>query len=824
MISKKSDSGKASALKGDIPWMRHAVFGLVCALVIGFFVWSAQSGFLESANLRAEDSYYNLLVQGFRAGQLNVKREAPPGLAQLTDPYDPAVNTAYIRDVGDMSYYRGKLYLYFGVTPALALFWPYLTLTGHYLQDKAAVVIFFALGFLVAAGLLRAVWRRYFLEVSIWVATAGILTLGLATGILEDLSRCDVYAVAYSCGFAFTMLALAAIWCALHEPKRQVMWLLLASLAYGLAIGSRPPLLFGVIILLLPVAQAWRAATEPSSRRRVGLLLAAAVGPVMLIGLGLMLYNFFRFDSPFEFGCHYQLNGKYQPTTARLFSLHYLWFNFRFYFLEPMRWSGHFPFLHAVPLSPLPSGYCEVTDPYGGMLSNYPLVWLALAAPLVWRGRSVKVVSLLRGFIAAVFLLFVICALPLCLFFAAASRYDLDFLPALMLLAVIGILGLERALAGSPVWRRIARGGWCLLLAYSVAFNLLASVEAHATANCFAGDTLLAQGRVDEAVEHFQRALALWPEFATSHCHLGNALSQKGLEDEAIIQYQKALEIEPDSAEVHNNLGSALFQKGLEDEAIIQYQKALEIKPDSADIHNNLGCALFQKGRANEAITHFQKALEIKPGFAEAHYNLGYALLQKGQLNEPITHFQRALEIKPDYAEAHNALGDCLLQIGRVDEAIVHYQKAIELQPRLVEAYNDLGYAFRRKGMAASAVACFQKAIELQPQFIPAQMNLAWMLATWPEPSVRNGGKAVTLAEQANQFSKGKDPLILRTLAAAYAEAGRFPEAAVTAKQALALAAAQSNTGLTNVLQTEIGLYQTNSPCRSTSSYRSIHK
>ena len=802
--------------------MSHAIFGLVCALVIVLFIWSAQSGFLESANLRAEDSYYNLSVQGFRAGQLHMKLEAPPGLAQLADPYDPALNAAYIRDVGDMSYYRGKLYLYFGVTPALALFWPYVTLTGHYLPDKAAVVIFFTLGFLVAAGLLRALWRRYFPEASIWAATAGILTMGLAAGILEDLSRCDVYAVAYSSGFAFTMLALAAIWCALHEPKRQVMWLLLASLAYGLAIGSRPPLLFGGIILLLPVAQAWRAATEPGSRRRVGLLLAAAVGPVMLIGLGLMLYNFLRFDSPFEFGVHYQLNGKYQPTTARLFSLHYLWFNFRFYFLEPMRWSGHFPFLRAVPLSPLPSGYCEVTDPYGGMLSNYPLVWLALAAPLAWRGRSVKVVSSLRWFIAAVFLIFVICALPLCLFFAAASRYVLDFLPALMLLAVIGILGLERALAGSLVWRRIARWGWCLLLAYSVVFNLLASVEAHALANCFAGDTLLAQGRVDEAIEHYQRALALWPEFATSRCHLGNALSQKGLGDDAIIQYQEALKIEPDSAEVHNNLGTALFQKGRQDEAIIQYEEALKIKPDSADTHYNLGCLLFEKGRANEAITHLQKALEIRPRFAEAHYTLGYDLLQKGQVNEPIAHFQIALEIQPDNPVAHNALGDCLLQIGRVDEAIVHYQKAVELQPNFGMAYNGLGCAFRQKAMVASAVACFQKAIELQPQFITAQIELAWMLATWPDPSVRNGGRAVALAGQANQLSKDKDPLILRTLAATYAEAGRFPEAVVTAKQALALA--QSSPGLTNVLQAEIGLYQTNSPCRSTSSYSSINK
>ncbi|MGB8370368.1 MAG: tetratricopeptide repeat protein [Limisphaerales bacterium] len=786
MMNKRLDSGKASAPKDDIQWMRRAVFGMVCALIIGIFAWSAKSGYFELASLRAEDSYYNLLVQGFRAGQLNVKREAPPGLTQLADPYDPAINASYVWDMRylsyEMSYYREKLYLYFGVTPALVLFWPYAALTGHYLLHKNAVVIFYALGFLVAAGLLRAVWRRYFPEASVWVAAAGILTLGLATGILEVLSRCDVYEVAISCGFAFTMLALAAIWRALHEPKRKVLWLLMASLAYGLAIGARPSLLFGVIILLMPVAQAWRAATGSSSRRRIELLFMAAVGPVMLIGLGLMLYNTLRFDSPFEFGWHYQLTS-YKQNAAQQFSLHYLWFNFRLYFLEPMRWSGHFPFLQAVPLSPLPSGYCGLGEPYSGILSNYPLVWLALAAPLVWKGRPVEEVSGLRWFAATVFLLFMICALTLCLFFSADSRYELDFLPALMLLAVIGILGLERALVGSLVWRRIARWGWCLLLAYSVVFNILASVEAHAEANYLIGNSLLHQGRAEEALEHFQKALALQPESATFHNGLGNALYQKGRMDEAIIQYQKALVLQPKSAAAYEYLGEALFQKGQMDGAIIQYQKALEIKPD----------------------------------FAEAHNNLGSSLLQMGRVNGAITHFQRALEIKPDFVEAHNNLGSSLLQMGRVDEAIVYYRRAIELQPRLVQAYNDLGYAFFRKSMAAEAIACYQKAIELQPQFIPAQVNLAWILATSPEPSVRNGGKAVALAEQANQFSKDKDPLILRTLAAAYAEAGRFPEAVATAKRALALAVTQSNTGLINVLQTEIGLYQTNSPRRSIS-------
>ena len=120
------------------------------------------------------------------------------------------------------------------------------------------------------------------------------------------LARSDVYEVAISCGYMLTMLALAAIWCALHEPERRGRWLAAASLAYGLAVGARPSLLFGAVILLVPVAQAWR---ERRNRLAGVAVLMAATGPILLIGLGLMLYNALRFDNPFEFGLHYQLDS-----------------------------------------------------------------------------------------------------------------------------------------------------------------------------------------------------------------------------------------------------------------------------------------------------------------------------------------------------------------------------------------------------------------------------------------------------------------------------------------------------------------------------------
>ena len=893
------------------------VFWLVCGLVVGIFAWSAEPGALESISSQAKDAYYNLLVQGFQSGQLNVKRDPAPGLATLANPYDPAANSYDVWNIHhlayEMSYYKGKLYLYFGVTPAVVLFWPYEILTGHYLDHRNAVVIFFAIGFLVAAGLLYNIWRRYFPEAKLWVVIAGLLAVGLGSGILAILASCDVYEVAKSCAFAFTMLALGAIWRALHEPKPQVMWVILASVAYGLAIGARPSLLFGAVMLLVPVAQAWQEAAE-NSRWRASLLFLGAVVPITLIGLGLMAYNYLRFGNPSEFGWHYQLTS-FQNHGAQQFSLGYLWFNFRFYFLQPMGWAGPFPFLGPLQEPLQPAGYNGIEGSYGGILADYPIAWLALAAPLAWKGRGQ--ISTLRWFAATVFLFFLTSVVTLCLFFAAGSGYLSDFLPALMLLAALGILGMERALANAPGWRWIARCGWTVLLIFSVVFNALASVEAHAISYYTNGDFLTSEGRLDEAMAQYQKALAVWPEYSGAYCGLGSVLLEKGKIDEAIVQYQKALkfnptmseplnnlaycylktgrmddaiaeyqkvlegkpdfpaarnnlaycylqigqtddaisqyqkavEVNPDSATYQCGLGNALLQKGQINEAIVRYQKALEIKPDFPEAHNFLAYCLFQTGRADDAIVHYKKAIELDPRSAPFHRDLGNVLLQKedvdgaisqyqqalaldpkaadvckrlgdalfqkGQAAEAILQYQEALKMNPDFPEAINNLGFCFLQTGQVDNAIAQFEKVVKLQPNFAPEYNNLGDAYRRKGMASEAVVNYQKAIELQPQYATALRKLAWTLATWPDDSLRDGKKAVALAEQAKQLTGGQDAEVLRTLAAAYAETGRYQEAVSTAKGALTLATAKPDTALASKIQAEMATYQNNSPWRS---------
>jgi tetratricopeptide (TPR) repeat protein len=640
--------------------MQRAVLGAVCALVVGVYAYTSHTVVSELLSPGAADTYYNLLVQGFRAGQLSVKKEVPPGLGRLADPYDPAANALYRSapyQTTDLSYYKGRFYLYFGVTPALLLFWPFVTLTGHYLFPRQAVAMFCAVGFLAGVGLLRGLWRRYFAEVGVGVVAACALALGLATGVPMLLQRGAPHEVAISCGYMLTMLALGALWCALHELERRCLWLAAASAAYGLALGARPSLLFGAAILLVPVAQAWR---ERRPRKLSG--LTAATGPILVIGLGLMLYNYLRFDNPFEFGLHYVLNGDRQDTVQH-FSLRYLWFNFRVYFLEPARWGGRFPFVHDIVAPPLPAGQVWIDKPFG-VLSNVPLVWLALAAPLAWQGRSAEPRCILRGFVAAVALLSGICALTIGLFFGACVRYEVEFLPTLVMLAVVGILALERTLAptsesglvGRPVWRGVVRWGWCLLLGFSVAFNLLVSAKRYAEECNNIGVGLEDAGRVQEAIGHFEQALRIKPDMAEAHYNLGLALQQTGRVQEAIKHYEQALRIKPDYAEAHNNLGVILGQAGRVQEAIGHLEQALRTKPDYADAHSNLGLALQQTGRVQEAIKHYEQALRIMPNSAVAHYNLGNALLQLGEVAKAIGQYEQALRIRPDFAEARAKL------------------------------------------------------------------------------------------------------------------------------------------------------------------------
>jgi tetratricopeptide (TPR) repeat protein len=277
-------------------------------------------------------------------------------------------------------------------------------------------------------------------------------------------------------------------------------------------------------------------------------MLAAAVMPILLIGFGLMLYNYLRFDNPLEFGQHYQMAGNEVHNMPHMLSLKYFWFNFRVYFSQPIPWGGSFPFvgdiIDDINSRPAPAGYLGIEYPVG-ILTNLPLVLMALAVPLAWKKRTAGEQSVLRLYMAILGVFCVISALPLCLFAGACLRYQVDFVPALMLLAMGGVLGLERDLTAKPWWRGVGRCVWIGALLFSVMVNLLMSCKVEARQRFLYGLDQHAQSQLKEAISSLQESLRMDPSYAAIHCDLAIFLVEAGRLPEAIDQYEQTLGINP---------------------------------------------------------------------------------------------------------------------------------------------------------------------------------------------------------------------------------------------------------------------------------------
>ena len=262
----------------------------------------------------------------------------------------------------------------------------------------------------------------------------------------------------------------------------------------------------------------------------------------------------------------------------------------------------------------------------------------------------------------------------------------------------------------------------------------------------------------------------------------------------------------------HNNLGIVLFQKGEIDEAVSHYRITLNLQPDFWDADYNLGTALLKKGEIDEAIAYCTRAVTIAPNDPDAQVALGNSLAQKERVDDAIAHYKKALAIRPDYFLAHYALGHIFLEKGEIDAAVFHSRAAVSIQPQNADAHTNLAVAFDEKGQIAEAIKQYEQALEISPQSVAAANNLAWLLATNPTASIRHRDRALELATRANQLSGGGNATVLRTLAAAYANAGQFSRAVEVGQIALSLTDRQSP--LAKALQQEIAGYQAGLPYR----------
>ena len=261
---------------------------------------------------------------------------------------------------------------------------------------------------------------------------------------------------------------------------------------------------------------------------------------------------------------------------------------------------------------------------------------------------------------------------------------------------------------------------------YAEALGLIGgSLKSNSNAEALSnyGNVLQALGRLDEALESYDKALAIEPKLINALYNRGVTLSNMKRMADALASYDKALEIAPDDADIWMNRVPALIDLNRLEEALAAAEKLLAMAPHYAEAWNNRGIALQALERFGEALASYEKALAIKPDYAEAHFNRGSALQYLGRGEEALASFSRAVAINPGFAEAWYNYGVALQQACRLDEALARYDRALAIRPNYVEALFNRANVLNELRRFEAALAGYDKILALAPDHARAWTN-----------------------------------------------------------------------------------------------------
>jgi hypothetical protein len=460
--------------------------GVVFLLASVFYVWTAGTT-LPLALSGGQADAYNQLAHAFLHFRLSVGHP-PAGLLNLPEPYNPAENAPFQGVIGplqlgihDFALYHGNLFLTWGPAPAIVLLVP-LHLLGFDPTSSFTVCFFAIVGLGFALATLRVVLQQIG-DVPVWMCVLAALTLALSSAVPFILRRPAVYEESICGGYCFAM---AGIWLAistLANRRASLSRLALMSLCIGLAVGSRPNLIFIAVVLVL----VYVSLREVRPRRGPLMALVLPIGVCILL---LLAYNQARFGDPLDNGAKYQLSGGVDQHTAHFDDLSYVPPGLWFYWVSPLRGETLFPFIFLTPPpltypGSLPGLYPKQLESTGGLLPMAPILVFLAALPWIWRRRSnllgplaLPLLMLAAAGVACVlFLSFV--------FFSTTERYEVDFATLFLLGALASWLAISASTRG---WRRrLARVGGGLLaiwgcvaglaISFTGYYNLLASTH-----------------------------------------------------------------------------------------------------------------------------------------------------------------------------------------------------------------------------------------------------------------------------------------------------------------------------------------------------------
>lgn len=319
----------------------------------------------------------------------------------------------------------------------------------------------------------------------------------------------------------------------------------------------------------------------------------------------------------------------------------------------------------------------------------------------------------------------------------------------------------------------------------------------------------------------YQNKESLWndviaknPDAWMPHLNLANIYQKRGELDKAMAEYRKALQLQPDNTEVHYDLAQALFVQSRFEEAADHYRKAIDLDPTHHMAINNLGTIYLKEDKLDEAAACFEKTIRTRPKEAMGYYNLGRVCALRKQFDRAIECFNQALQLDPGSTYIRADLGGALIEAGHYAEGIQYLQAAMQALPDDAKVHLYLGIGLAREGKAREGIEHLVTAWRLAGDSTEFLNELAWAMATREVPRSPDWPDPVVLAEKACSLTNHQDPNALDTLAAVYANAGRFADAITIAGKAIEQARASKQTALADDIERRLKLYQAGRPYR----------
>ncbi|WP_152031645.1 hypothetical protein [Longilinea arvoryzae] len=429
-----------------------AVFLFTLCAVIYFWYATVGYGFDNSKF----PSYYQMLADAFRHGQTALLVEPDPALAQLKNPYDFS-QREHIHYLWDVSYYNGKYYLYWGPSPVLGQ-WLLEAISPLPIGDAYLMTFYAVILTGVLFGILFSIWRRFFSRASSGAFGLILIAVGFSNPILWLVSRPATYEISIIAGQFYLLAGLWAGLPLLLGDSTKTGRLILAGLGWALAVLARSTL--AIPVIFLGIFCAWRLIHQKNNIWR----RLFAVGIPLALGAGfLFFYNYIRFDSPFEFGIHYQLTSFSQFNDAeKMFQPRYIPINFFNYFFNPINVMPEFPFIEPIPATITFKGIgINAPDNYSGqwlsgLLISIPFLYFlsVIIAQIFCPKARAKLASPMRTLIGILCITALLELGMVHFFFSSSMRYAMDSIPTLLILAGMGAWSLLEWAQHAPhrVW------------------------------------------------------------------------------------------------------------------------------------------------------------------------------------------------------------------------------------------------------------------------------------------------------------------------------------------------------------------------------------